>query len=162
MWIHNRQSSQGRQQTYKATPSRDEMLGRPLLRRQTNEWSLPQTPVPATRSRGNVEEGTEVQTTNLFANTQELMTAFMNTVDYYDLSQNTTVTLPFLPFTDHVDDSVSIESEVSNESADSIVNYELSNSIDTPYITDEIIYMMKTIGGDKIPGGQSAVLQKDN
>jgi hypothetical protein len=24
------------------------------------------------------------------------------------------------------------------------------------------IYMMKTIGGDKIPGGQSAVLQKDN
>lgn len=166
MWIHNRQSSQGRQQTYKATPSRGEMLGRPLLRRQTNEWSLPQTPVPATRSRGNVEEGldssNEVQTTNLFANTQELMTAFMNTVDYYDLSQNTTVTLPFLPFTDHVDDSVSIESEVSNESADSIVNYELSNSIDTPYITDEIIYMMKTIGGDKIPGGQSAVLQKDN
>ena len=173
MWIHNRQSSQGRQQTYKATPSRGEMLGRPLLRRQTNEWSLPQTPVPATRSRGNFEEGTEsgteVQTTNLFANTQELMTAFMNTVDYYDLSQNTTVILPFPPFADHVVDSVEdnvgnndIESEISNESLDSIVNYKLSNSIDTPYITDEIIYMMKTIGGDKIPGGQSAVLQKDN
>ena len=113
----------------------------------------------------------------------------MNTVDYYDLSQNTTVTLPFPPFADHVVDSVGdsvddsvgdndIESEMSNESVDSIVNYELSNSIDTPYITDEIIYMMKTIGGDKIPGGiiymmktiggdkipggQSAVLQKDN
>ena len=168
MWIHNRQSSQGRQQTYKATPSRGEMLSRPLLRRQTNEWSLPRTPVKHLRGQfsGNVEEGndsgTEVQTTNLFANTQELMTAYMNTVDYYDLSQNTTVTLPFPPFTDHVVGDNDIESEVSNESADSIVNYELSNSIDTPYITDEIIYMMKTIGGDKIPGGQSVVLQKDN
>jgi len=175
MWIHNRQSSQGRQQTYKATPSRGEMLSPPLLRRQTNGWSLPRKPVKHLRGQfsGNVEEGTdsgtEVQTTNLFANTQELMTAYMNTVDYYDLSQNTTVTLPFPPFADHVVDSVDdsvgdndIESEMSNESVDSIVNYELSNSIDTPYITDEIIYMMKTIGGDKIPGGQSAVLQKDN
>lgn len=178
MWIHNRQSSQGKQQTYKATPSRVEMLSPPLLRRQTNHWCLPQTPVPTTGSGGNFEGGlgeelhdTEVQTTNLFANTQELMASYMNTVDYYDLSQNTAITLPlpFPPFTDHggdvVGDSIGdndIESEVSNESVDSIVNYELSNSIDTPYITDEIIYMMKTIGGDKIPGGQYVSLQKDN
>ena len=56
----------------------------------------------------------------------------------FDYFQNNT--LPFPSFTN--DDS-------SVESNNSIENFELSNNIDTPYITDEIVFMMKNIGGDK-------------
>jgi Mg-chelatase subunit ChlD len=138
MWIHNRQSSQGKQQTYKATPSRNDMLGPLKLRRQTNNLSMTQT---ANLYDSQMDEVLHSSPSYQFDDTQNFMTRFTN-INFCDLSQNPTLHFPSFNDSD-------IQSEVSNESNESIDNYELSNGIDTPYITDEIIYMMKTIGGDK-------------
>ena len=159
MWIHNRQSSQGRQQTYKATPSRNEILRPPKLYRQKYHEFV-STPSRTRRFSGSSIDDIDLSdklpdTINLYDSQFVHMNDSMIINDYYDtsntflqdLSLNQTIVPPFIQFPIVFDDAQNDNnSEITDESVD---NYELSNSIDTPYITDEIIYMMSKICGEE-------------
>jgi len=159
MWIHNRQSSQGRQQTYKATPSRAEILRPPKLHRQKYHEYI-SSPVRTRRFSNSSVDDIDLSdklpdTINLYDSKFCQVTNSVILNDYYDnsynflqdLSYNQTIVPPFIPFPIMFNDAHNDnESEITDDSID---NYELSNSIDTPYITDEIIYMMSKICGEE-------------
>jgi len=159
MWIHNRQSSQGRQQTYKATPSRAEILRPPKLHRQKYH-EFGSSPVRTRRFSASSVDDIDLSdkihdTVDLYDSNFCQVTNNVILNDYYDnsynflqdLSYNQTIVPPFIPFPIMFNDAHNDnESEITDDSID---NYELSNSIDTPYITDEIIYMMSKICGEE-------------
>ena len=122
MWIHNRQSSQGRQQTYTATPSRNDMniLNAripPRARRQTNQ------PIRFTETV-NLNEGTQ----NVVDDENMTIDSDISTIEEFN---------KYSRLSNVRSDSFNLDEPVDN--------YELSNSIDTPYITEDIIRMMQNI-----------------
>ena len=118
MWIHNRQSSQGRQQTYTATPSRNDIANLNV-----------RIPSKAQRQTNNFNETLDLYEGQQVIPDDEHMTieSDVSTFDEFKRYSNNT----------------RIRSISSLESDENIDNYVLSNSIDTPYITDEIIHMMQ-------------------
>jgi len=147
MWILNRESSQGKQQTYKATPSRRDLSVPPILRRQTNNHYMTQTT--------NIYEAsdTPVLRREITRHASDAEFTFDTRTDPFsgDFNENfrgvQNNSLHHLIEEEEAEEEVEEEVE-EEEYINSIENYELSNNIDTPYITDEIAYMMKNIGGD--------------
>jgi Mg-chelatase subunit ChlD len=165
MWILNRQTSQGKQQTYKATPICSDFITPPILRRHTNAPLRVNPSVPFSMS----------QTMNLYSSLIEFNSTEESNNDddnetmggvnaprpkmNYDnvlreLSHNANMLLTQIPLSNTVTAVSSLHSPSESISVDdlddiSFDNYELSDNIDTPYITDEIKCMMKNISDEK-------------
>jgi len=229
MWILNRESSQGKQQTYKATPTRNDFIATPILHRQSNYPMMAQTvdlydacatPVlnrETTRFAGHdmftngdsnafdSESASLILVSDIEFKSAPLRGAALNSpitewcnktrrelqaepVEELEsrlvskdgeavLGTNETATDPFsrinarnsfalthgisssfgefnntlhFPIFDNDDEEENEEAiEDEKKYSNSIENYELSNNIDTPYITDEIVYMINNISGCK-------------
>lgn len=146
MWINSRQSSQGRQQTYSVIPNRvDEIqnVQPPRLKRNRRLFNPALTQrldTPFQYLDDNITLDNYINENN--NSNETVIESFNKTVSSF-------AKFPDIPYTQEYNNILytNLDSLILdiNDEVNDIDNYEFSNNIDSPYVTNEITQMMNDI-----------------